>query len=348
MFRSQASRLYAPLSIPAGARSKLILGASELDISGGDALSADAEEFVKIPFNGRSIYWGRQAGPGGRIALVETSVGWRGDMYNLYVLPPELDEEQFVGNGPGEPGSTDERFHATIADTWRPPLAFRRASEDRWWFIDVGQPYGILADWKVFVARPAKFEAACVIKFRPPSTSGVALLPKPVQVLAGWLDETIGPGSDEGTLQQTAALRLEIQHTLANAALRPWALHDSDAYNSRKEVDAGLSAWVTNRARKRVYKDILRGYPAAERALSSYYQHQFGLTPKNAARVAAWVTDLLFRAHYVFHREDDDSRDSRADTNPWNGAAPAGAARSPRTPPRATARSRAASRTGAR
>src|SRR5262249_18741433 len=127
-----------------------------------------------------------------------------------------------------------------------------------------------------------------------------------------------GPGNDEGTLQPTARQRLHVEHLLGNAAFRPWALSDADAYNSRNEVDAGLDAWARmNSARARLRKQMLGAYPAAERALAEYYASAFGLQPGKAREVAAWALDLTFRSYFVFHRDEDRSSSNDIRTNPW-------------------------------
>jgi len=49
MFNSKSSRLYAPLLIPDGMNSELVLGTMALDISGGGAIEANEDIFEKVP-----------------------------------------------------------------------------------------------------------------------------------------------------------------------------------------------------------------------------------------------------------------------------------------------------------
>lgn len=302
MFASPAQHLYAPLEIPEGMRSRLVLGASELDISGGDSLEG-SPEFEKVPQKdpgNRSIYWAKSPNAGRRIVVREVPFGWRGDMYSLYLLDEAIQQPSFLS---GLESDRDESSRApVVADAWRPPLVFQLDQSASKWFIDVGQPYEILASWVVYGAASAK--PFCTIAFRPENP--IKLLPEPVQAIARKLDEALGPGNDEGTLQPTARQRLHAKHVLANAALRPWALSDADAYNSRSEVDAGLESWArVARSRLELHREILRIYPVAERSLASYYTNAFGLPAQSSQEMATEVLDLIFRSYFVFSSEAD-------------------------------------------
>lgn len=267
MFQSTAQRLYAPLTIPADFQSKLVLGASALDISGGDALTS-TEDFEKHPQNTRSIYWARETHGALRVVVREVAIGWRGDMYDMYLLDATVVKDEFLNNIDPTPGSSP--YQPIVPGTWRPPLVFKPDGHKAKWFIDVGQPFQILSDWHVYSSREK--HAICTITFSPQGKNAEESLPEPVTRLSRKLDEALGPGNDEGTLQPTARTRLNARHVLANAALRPWALIDSDAYNSRSEVDAGLEDWAkVNNSRHRLYSEIRKEYPLAERSLAAYY-----------------------------------------------------------------------------
>jgi hypothetical protein len=98
MFNSDSGRLYVP---PIGVdqlASELVLQPNSLDISGGHALRAAPDVFDQLLKEGgiRSIYWAKTTQDRVRIAVEESSVGGRGDMYALYVLPEETDPEEFL------------------------------------------------------------------------------------------------------------------------------------------------------------------------------------------------------------------------------------------------------------
>jgi hypothetical protein len=101
-------------------------------------------------------------------------------------------------------------------------------------------------------------------------------------------------------------------------ARRPWALSDSDTYNSTEEVRSGLVEWSKNGpSYRRVHKEILRTYPLAERALADYYMRQFHLPKNKANSLAKWVLDIAFRANYSFSNGGDYFRYNNVNTNPW-------------------------------
>ena len=339
MYKSTAKRLYAPLTIPEEMQSRFILGALKRGISLEDAMES-ASEFEILPLSDRdsvylsrdAIYWSREAKGELRIVVREYPVGWRGNMYDLYLLDETVQQETFLSN--------IDNTAPVISQTWLPPPVFRQDESGTKWFIDVGEPYLILADWDVYSAKEGR--VICSIAFAPDSRGNnilarkvvmiegllgkafhlredpAVLLPKQVTALARKLDEALGPGINEGTLQPTARTRLDTKHILANAALRPWALSDDDAYNSRSEVDEGLEEWANvNRSRRRLYNEIRKEYPIAERSLTKYYESTYGLQTQKAKEVAAWTLDLIFRSFFVFTKggayfQRDDVR-----TNPW-------------------------------
>lgn len=313
MYESTAQRLYAPLEPPKEMQSRLVLGASGLDISGGDALQSTTD-FEKLPQDNRNIYWSRDTNGGLRVVVREIPVGWRGDVYALYLLDGTVQKETFLSNIDSAPNGSP--YQPVVSETWRPPLVFQRDERGAKWFIDVGQLFQVLGDWSVYTSKER--HAICTIAFHPPAKDPIGLLPKQVGTLALKLDEALGPGNDEGTLQPTATTRLHVKHVLANAALRPWALSDADAYNSRSEVDAGLEDWAkVNGSRRRLYNEIRKAYPAAEHSLATYYVSAYGLQPRKAQEVAAWALDLIFRSHFVFSSGGDYFRDDDVRTNPW-------------------------------
>lgn len=321
MFNSKAPRLYAPLVIPDKVNSELVLGATALDISGGDALKTNEDYFEKVPQLGdgamRSVYWGKQIQRGTRIVVKEIPVGWRGDMYSLYLLDANVEQNEFLKDV--QHGYRESKYSALVKDTWRSPLVFLQSSSQKLWFIVVGEPYQVLADWNVYKeTADGGFQRSCEITFHPKGKSTLALLPRTVQKFANLIDDTIGPGRDEGTLQPTARLRLHAQHVWANAALRPWALSESDTYNSTDEVKAGLLAWSQNGpSYRRVHREILRTYPLAESDIGNYYMRQFHLPKDKANRLAKWILDIAFRASYTFSNGQDYFRYDNVNTNPW-------------------------------
>jgi hypothetical protein len=316
MFDSGSARLYAP---PLGLdklASELVLQPTELDISGGYALQEDPKVFDQLPYEGgvRSIYWAKSVQAHARLAVQESSVGWRGDMYTLYLLPADMEPADFLAKI--ENPST--RPTAMISDEWRPPLVFSLKATRRLWFIDVGEPYTVLSSWQVYRVTAGPHDPVCTIQFRPTTPETVRLLPEAVATFAELIDETIGPGNNEGTLQPTARLRGAVQYVWGNVAPRPWAVSEADVYNSREEVDAGLEVWSKGgRSYRRVYKEILAAYPVALEALRQYYVSTFSLSEDKAQALATYVLDIALRANYAFTNGQDYFRYQGVNNNPW-------------------------------
>jgi len=297
MFNSPSGRVYAPLQLPEGMASELVLGASELDISGGDVL-VNAGGFEKVPQEDlRSVYWEQDPAADARIVVRELNRGWRGDQYFLYLPDRTVAQPDFLR----ALAADDGRAYTTPVDgEWRPPLLFRLRATGGKWFIRMGQPFVPLDEWRVFGLAAGRYVQRCAIAFQPDAAQMDALLPGKLRYLLRLLDETIGPGNDEGTLQQTAWLRNGVQHVVANALLRPWAVSEEDAYNTRAEVDANLSAWAVNARRRALRLRILQGYPGAEHALAEHYRRDLAMPEARADAEAGRVLDILLRAHFVF------------------------------------------------
>lgn len=323
MFDSDAVYLYAPPTIPENFPSILALKPQTLDISGGDALEADAAVFEKLSRVGdgspKNIYWQKTATNGQRAVLLETPRGWRGDQYSLFVGGEESRSDEFLSEIRG--GGPPRKFASIIPESWRPPLIFQEKLSGQIWFVDVGHPAQFLSDWHIHVGEPSGVTLSCVVQFRPSVERAVILLPKPVRELARLLDRTMGKGESWGTLQPTARLRNTVEHAWANAAQRPWV--SDTPYNSREEVDAGLKNWSqTGSADRKIYQAIQRQYPVAERSLANYYQQHFGRSTSEAKELSAYFLDIVLRKHYTFHSEDrkSDSIDSTARKSPWSKA----------------------------
>ncbi len=319
-FHSDVSYLYAPPVIPASAGSTLVLGPEKLDISSGDDLIVTAPAFIKIKKGedreSRNIYWQAQATDGIRLVIDQTNMSWQGDIYSLFAIKESMTPIGLMAKFREKNESPD--FAAIIDSSWRPPLVFQEKRSGHTWFIDVGHPAKFLHDWQVYSRTVKGMELICTVRFRPEVSNSINLMPSPVRALARLLDQTIGPGTGEGTLHPTVRIRVGVEHSWANAALRPWSL--DTPYNTRDEIDAALLAWSRKGASYRhVYKKIQRQYPLAQRSLTDYYRRNFHRANEDARLMAAFALDNAFRSHYVFHSEDEnrDFRRNSPQPNPW-------------------------------
>jgi len=315
-----SSHLQSSPEVPPAFGATLVAGRPGSDLPGGDGIFANTSAFDQIPIGGdgapRSVYWQRVAQRGHRLAIRESARGWRGDTYAAYAVSESVTPAEFLA-GTGEQ-IANPRIVPTISDSWTPPLVFRDKSTEEVWFIDVGQPYEFLADWRIYSISSTGARSECTLEFRPRVKKATELLPPSVRQLARLLDQTMGSGKNDGTLQSTAGLRNAASQTWANAALRPWTV--GIPYNTRSEVDAGLRSWSQiSPSHLRVYQAIQRQYPLATRSLAKYYETRFKRTAAQASASATFVMDVAFRAHYTFHSDDPRHSDHeyKHPPNPW-------------------------------
>jgi hypothetical protein len=323
MYASTATYVYAPLELPDHLSSTMLLGAKDVDISGGDALSDNANHFEN-PYAGKSkpsgfgVHWGKDVIPAGRIVITADQLGWRGDTYSLYVLQGSITPEQFRADAASP---ARRQYQPMIDDSWRTPLVFWSQTTRKPWIIDVGDTYEQAGQWQIILAGDNGYRPACTIKFWPDQGRAKAprILPSEVRGLANLLDQTLGYGPEQGTLQATATLRMHALHIWRSVAYRPWALSEKDAYNSKEQVDDGLLQWSrTGPSYARAYAQIQHAYPTAEVALTRYYESRFKLPHKQAKQAAHWILDVAYRSNFVFSGGTPFfMQQDNADPNPW-------------------------------
>lgn len=326
VFYSRSPRLYAILKFPDDMNSQMVLGAQELDISGGDALTADAQVFEKRsfiePYSRRSLYWEKRPHHQTRIVVKEKSAGWRGDMYDLFLIDAKITPDVFMDTD-FRRNNPDSGIPAPINHSWRPPLVLAHKKTGERWFIKMMDFHTILEDWVIYAHTPNGYEQTCTISFKETDEGTIRSFPKNVRKFVRLLDEALGPGNNEGTLQETARRRIDVKHLWANVMLRPWALSDNSRYNSKVEVDQGLEQWSEiGPSHKAVHADIKKTYPVAEKELSDYYQKQFNLTPDGAAQLAKWVMEIAYCSNFAFPAGGNYFRYDTVDTNPWEQVKP--------------------------
>jgi hypothetical protein len=300
-YKSESFHLWEPQTLPKDLNATLVLGPQGLDLSGGNAIKANLEIFTKIPLledEQRSLYWQTKTNQKNRLVIEEMPHGWRGDAYAVRSVPKTLTTSEYFAATKNQ-GS--EWLKTPIDGAWRTPLVFQRNNTENLWIVYVGEPYDFSPNWIVYLPVAGQLQEACKVQFRPNVKYATSLLPSSVQRLATLLDQSIGKGENEGTLQPTAQRRIDVDQVWANAALRPWAM--GTPYNSRKEVDAGLLAQAKNgKSYQAAYVEIKAGYKIAEKALADYYQEQFNMPEIKAKSTAKIVLDVALRTHYVFHK----------------------------------------------
>lgn len=330
VYVSTSPYLYAPTEIPHGLNSIIILGTTDVDISGGDAFEGKQWSHFSRPYLGEKYtgaphtYWGSDISGGARLVITSTSYAWRGDMYATYALAEAITPQQFKSAySLGVVGQN--KYKPIVADSWRPPIVFWSKADREPWFITVGGRYELDGSWKVYILDGNTYKASCVIHFWPsvwPTRPPVGL-PKKVSRLKVLLDQLQGHDSIQQvtSMQPITAHEFEWEHVWLNAAYRPWALSDTVAGgSSTAQVNTFLLEWGRkSQANEKLYSQIEHAYPLAERALSSYYRSHFGLSKADAKHNAKWVLDVVFRGAFVLpDRTPYFMRSDAMNPNPWS------------------------------
>ena len=319
-FRSDNAWLFWPFDMPKGVTSSIDLQRRRRDISDGNGLTSETNHFRSIlvadPDGRRNldIYWESQPKDDRRLAVVDQRFNWEGDWYYVYVLRGGVTSVDLAKDLSGTDTSKQSYF-PVLAASWNPPLVLTENTSGSVWFIDMGAPYQILGDWKVYTMSKDGARNSCTMSFRPDVRSTLSLLPKAAQRLAALLDSTLGSGKDEGTLQPTSRIRLDVAEQWANLALRPWALEDP--YDTRKDVDEGLRQWsLATSERASTYHEIRRQLVLTGEALGPYYEERFKLSSSVARQVALYATDLAYRSYFIFPHAGR-SEDHETAGSPW-------------------------------
>lgn len=321
-FRGDAPTAWMPDKLPEDTASAYAAGLDEPGMPGGMVVGGDPAWFDRVvnpAWQRQYFLWQKQAVSGWRLVMQESHTGWRGETYDLLALDEGVTPAQLfavLGTLEQRSGSKPFAFDTLIERTWTAPRVLRHRTSGQFWIVALSD--GVLPAWSVHEQGPGGIAQTCRVSMGRDFASAAELLPPQLRRLARLLDGTMGPGHDEGTLHSTARRRFKVQKAWANAMLRPWAW--DEPYNTRQEVDAGLRDWATvNRARRRLYEDIRRSLPRAQRELARHYRVHFGRPAAEARACAAFVLDAVLRAHYAFHSEDAWSRGRSSIQHPWRG-----------------------------
>lgn len=288
MFFSKAPHVFAPLVMPAGMRSSLVLGATTLDVADPNSLQVSAD-FDGLALRGvGQAYWAKRAEAGKRVVVVAETVVRSSSAYALYLLDEAESQAAFkarIEGAPPDGGSLP--FTRDI----RPPLLFRSPDEQATWLLDLGADREWRLQWHVSAGPVGR--AVCTVRLQQPSSGALQTLPAAVRSLVTRLEGTARRVDSDA---QSEALE-QLEQLVNLAAFRPWALPNGAA---RHRLD------VTGMA----------GYPSAKRDLARYYARSFGLRPEAANKVAAWVLGEFSGAVPALPSTGDPRREGRG-ANPW-------------------------------
>jgi hypothetical protein len=319
VFQSEAVTTYVPAVLPQNFSSTFTLHAPEDQPATGGTLTADPRIFETLDFADGSpvthvAFWQRTPQSGRRLVVTERTFGWQGDVYALFSLDSNVTRDALLAELRAHAHDDDYPYPTLMAFSWDSPVILTDKASGQNWIIVEDTRYQ-LGGWSILTTEADGTQIRCTIRFEPKVRQAVFLLPAPVQRYASLLDEALGPGNNEGTLQPTARMRAAINLYWGDAALRPWAL-DGSAYNTRKQVDDGLRAWAAGGAkRKALLADILDQKPKAEAALATYYSKNFRMPDSDARRHADFILGVMYRSYFVFSGGRDVP--TEAPENPW-------------------------------
>lgn len=243
---------------------------------------------------------------GTRYAVRQTPGNYRGDRFDLLLVKSTAKPDKLM--------STVEKFDqyqpelakavsVLFIDCWQQPWLLRNPDNGHMIAIDTQHPATFYADWNVYeVNKLGKPVCICRIAFKPKADQAITLIPPgPLHDLAQLLDEMIGhPKADaEGTMQQTAYLRIFVNNQWGNLLYRPWAM--SSPASSRQEIEQALKKWANEcSANKRRYAKLQDLYPKALAQLSKYDEQVMHMTPEKAAIEAKKDLDIAYRTNFQF------------------------------------------------
>jgi len=299
-FRSTSGSLLWPIVKPSSPSTQIVLSQNARDISGGDALDVTPSAFTTLPqaADGRAMtYWATHPYRNKRLVITDQPFNWRGDWYSVYLVSADTSPQRFAK----ERDQEHSALKPLLGDNrWNPPIVLQDVVSHEYWLIDRGEPNEVMPDWTVYLPADGQLTMPCRISFGYTVRQGANEQLPATRKLAAMLDEALGPGTGEGTLQQTAAIRGQVAKEWANASLRPWALTD-EPYNSRVEVERGLAEWAKGSVqRTNLLRHIKALYPAAERELASYYAVHFHRAVGPARLLSHQVLDHMLRGYFVF------------------------------------------------
>jgi hypothetical protein len=206
-FQSTNAWLFWPIEQPPDLGSKLGLRREGKDISGGHGLVNEPELFsvssVPRPYGApTTIFWQQRPWNGTRIAVVGEPFNWQGDTYTTYLLNADVTRDDLESDA--RKADQEQRYKPVSGRRWNPPLVLIDDDSGASWFIDMGEPYQMLSEWRIRTMNEGAAGSPCTISFRPNMKSAVSVLPEPVRRFAVLLDSTLGSGVNEGTLHPTA------------------------------------------------------------------------------------------------------------------------------------------------
>lgn len=311
-FRSTAPLVAWPVHRPDAALAALVVRRKDHDISGGDGIWADPAVFARMEADAPSrliFHWQREARDGRRILVAEQPFSWRGSWYSLFLVDEALAPESFPQvlldasrAGFRQPeGGPPILIPVLYKGSWATPTILRDEGSGGLWVLEQGQFLFWQPEWQVHASAAEGLSLLCRVVFSVDGRAGLDRMPPAVRRFAALADEALGPGLNEGTSNPTQGIRNRVSLFWTTLAERPWAL-TATPYNSREEIEAGLTAWAEGvPARVRLHGKLLESLAPAEDALANFLRDRFAIGGDEARAFSAYAIDHMLRSHFTFH-----------------------------------------------
>jgi hypothetical protein len=319
-FVSNNPSLNWPIIAPIGPDARIVFYRTQRDVYGGVGVSADPDVFDRFEAEESTIfYWQIDAQSGQRIVVSVAPSSWRGDVIGVFVANQDLAQSEFLRAYRHLKRSSFRQLAFGVqvlrGEELQPPTVLQDPDTAALWILDQAEWTG-LTPWQVYTFDSVGVNQPCRISFTSDESVGLAAMPPAVRRFAALADEALGPGSGEGTLQQTARRRAWVAQSWMILSERPWALTNTPP-NSREVVDAGLAHWAEGvPARARLLQDLQDIYGPAEQELADFLVLRFALDEDDARIFSAYAMDHMLRSHFVFPRTQTAESPALAQT-PW-------------------------------
>lgn len=313
-FRSTSPVLTWPVPGPDAGLAALVLRRKDRDISGGDGIWVDPEVFARMEGDERLrmvFHWQREVRDGRRILVVEVPHSWRGSWYSLFLVDGALSPESFpqIYRDAAQAYFRQPKDGPPVLlpvlyqNSWATPMILRDESSGGLWVLEQGQFNFWQPEWQIHVNGAEGFSPLCRVIFNPDDSTGLERMPPAVRDFATFADAALGPDPDLGTLRPTQGIRNRVSLFWTILAERPWAL-TATPYNSREEVEAGLTAWAEGvPARVRLLQNLFESLEPAENALTHLLRDRFPIDEDAARTFSAYAIDHMLRSYFTFHSE---------------------------------------------
>lgn len=250
---------------------------------------------------------------------ISWAFSWRGDWYSLYWIP-STDLSKMIGDAAAiRSEDTSLPYKLLGSNLWQKPFFLRIKNKVDLIGVIPSRSSDPMNEWTLYIPSKNGELSRCQIQFHPATDKCNTWTDKDrieriasqffsrkssLYALIEVLDDIIGPGSNEGTLQTTARIRNYVCKLIVNIAIRPWVLGAMVKKSKKTEkinVENNLEKWsLKNHSFQRQYRKMKYLYPLAEQELADYYKTKFDMDTVKAVSIAKENLERLYMSFFHF------------------------------------------------